>query len=92
MIMSAGSLLLSENKRVESHAISGVIPRNTYLLDSNISCIDSVYPIFILKGSHKNNFTFFHPIFRLSLSDPQPQNPRKSLAIPVVLRFRIEQS
>ena len=35
MILSAGSLLLSENKPMESHAISGVIPRKTYLLDSN---------------------------------------------------------
>ena len=44
------------------------------------------------KGSRKNNFTFLHPIFRLSLSDSQPQNPRKSPTITVVLRFRIEQS
>jgi hypothetical protein len=43
------------------------------------------------KGSRKNNFTFLHLIFRLSSSNPQPQNPRNSPAIPVVLRFRIEQ-
>jgi hypothetical protein len=49
MILSAGSLLLSENKSAESHAISGVIPRKTYLLDYNISCINWVYPISILS-------------------------------------------
>jgi len=43
------------------------------------------------KGSLKNNFTFSHPIFRPSLSDPQSQSPRNSLAIPVALQFRIEQ-
>jgi len=43
------------------------------------------------KGSRKNNFTFSHPIFRPSSSDPKLQNPRNRPAIPVVLRFRIEQ-
>jgi hypothetical protein len=44
-------------------------------------------------GSRKNNFTFSHPIFRPSLSDPQPQNPRNpdDIGIPVVLRFRNKQ-
>jgi hypothetical protein len=46
------------------------------------------------KGSLKNNCTFLHPVFRSFSPDPQPPLiliwPRKSAAIPVVLRFRIE--
>ena len=43
------------------------------------------------KGLRKNNFTFSHPIFRLSSPDPQSQSPRNSPAIPVAPQFRIEQ-
>jgi len=46
--------------------------------------VSFIWPRPLTKGSRKNNFTFSHPIFRSSWAAPQSQNPRKSVAIPVV--------
>ncbi|MEA2040656.1 MAG: hypothetical protein U9N82_12660 [Thermodesulfobacteriota bacterium] len=46
---------------------------------------------YLLRNVDEITSTTMHPGFRASLSGPQSQNPRNSLAITVVLSFRIEQ-
>ena len=52
----------------------------------------SVYPsLVITKEGGRNNLYDMHPVFMVSLPDPQFQNPQNRLAVPAVLSFRIEQ-
>jgi hypothetical protein len=44
-----------------------------------------------LRDAEKIKYPIYHPLFRPYLPDPQDQDPRKRMTIPVVLRLRIKQ-